>query len=334
MKKRKLLNILLILPYIVVFAIIVLEVAYRYQVVDTYQPELKAFNSNEQLTKKEKTILVIGDSFSAGKDAWVSYLQKELTDYRVINSAVSGTGPVQQAYIAEKRISQYSPDILIWQLYAGNDLWDVYKTANWNTVDKKRNIYWTLSNYLRSLGYINYRIGQQFHDQVLSHKELGGDTLPFSVERYTERQKIMLAAEPALIQNQLLLENGREKQFIEMMVDIKKVVASCKHETKIVLLVVPHCAQVNQQYLDNMKALGGTFTNEEAVLKSRYSLLTSIEANFRSDENTLVLSLLDEFKEEENEYEDPVYYQNDPHLNPDGQEVMADFVLRECEELF
>ncbi len=137
MKKRKLLNILLILPYIVVFAIIVLEVCYRYQVVDTYQPELKAFNSEEQLTKKGKTILVIGDSFSAGKDTWVSYLQKELTNYQVINSAVSGTGPVQQAYIVEKRIGQYSPDILIWQLYAGNDLWDVYKTANWNTVDKK-----------------------------------------------------------------------------------------------------------------------------------------------------------------------------------------------------
>jgi len=75
-----------------------------------------------------KTILVIGDSISAGygielKDGWVALLDKKLQlqgDYEVINASVSGDTTAMGLARTESLLAKHKPDIVLIEL-GGND---------------------------------------------------------------------------------------------------------------------------------------------------------------------------------------------------------------------
>ena len=102
---------LVILVLYGILAIAVLELMYRYQLVDTYQPELKGFNDPSDLEEvsDRPTILVMGDSFTAGSSHYANRMNRLLPSHRVINSGVGGTGIIQASFMAPRRFDRFDP---------------------------------------------------------------------------------------------------------------------------------------------------------------------------------------------------------------------------------
>ena len=88
-----------------------------------------------------------------------------------------------------------------YQVYVGNDLFDIRYPTNWHTISPARNIYWFLANHLRVVGYLNYRLrhvketltSSQRHALSLSGTAAATEDTAFSVEHYDARSKSMCA---------------------------------------------------------------------------------------------------------------------------------------------
>jgi len=90
---RKIIRGSLYITYLILVVIILLEIAYRYQIVDFYGKHLRGLNSKTVLANKEnkETLLVLGDSFSASPFSYVSHLKDSLPELNVVNASISGT---------------------------------------------------------------------------------------------------------------------------------------------------------------------------------------------------------------------------------------------------
>ena len=156
---RKICRLVLLVLLNLCLPLLVLEWVDRTQMVDTYRPELHAFNPSQVLTDDHRpTLLLMGDSFTAGHTSYAGLLQETLQEWRVINAAVSGTGVLQTVSMAPHRFAQFHPAIFLYQVYVGNDLFDIRYPTNWQTISPIRNLYWLLANHLRVLGDLNYRL--------------------------------------------------------------------------------------------------------------------------------------------------------------------------------
>jgi hypothetical protein len=352
------------------FLTLVFEIAFRFQIVDTYSPELRSYNRPQDLTGSDgrPTMLVMGDSFTAGTATYVNILRGQLPDYRVINAGIPGTGIIEAAIIAPRRFQQFSPAVFIYQVYVGNDLFDITHPVNWATISPARNLYWGLSNYFRSLGFLNYRLGQRFASahEIISgrkpglpqpkelpltgEKERAGASLlserkpdlpqaadlparyeaePFSAAAYTERSKIQLQADPWLLDKQVGATGEKEGDFETFLRKLKDLTSHCpSDQCQTYLLVIPHCSQLNAKYLDNFKRLGGRVRNEGAIQENEYPFIRKLRLAVAPRPGLTVLNPLEYLRRRE-ALGEPVYFQHDEHLTPAGQKAIADFLVSE-----
>jgi len=71
---------------------------------------------------------------------------------------VGGTGIFQTLMIAPGRLRRFHPSVLVYQIYVGNDLFDVRYPVSWRRLSIARNVYWTAANHLRSLARADRRV--------------------------------------------------------------------------------------------------------------------------------------------------------------------------------
>src|SRR5215831_19949144 len=217
-------------------ALLILEWLYRFQIVDTYRPELHTFNPPQLLAPDNRpTLLVMGDSFTAGRTSYAGILQDTLQEWRVINAAVSGTGVLQALYMAPQRFAQFHPTIFLYQIYVGNDLFDIRYPMNWRTISPLRNLYWLLANHLRVIGYLNYRLGHLrampavSQPRALSARDTTAavaaaeNTEVFAVEHYDARVKTYIRAEPALVEDSILVQHSRQQDYAVFLAQLEKL---------------------------------------------------------------------------------------------------------------
>ncbi len=80
----------------------------------------------ENYLYKNEIILNLGDSMTYGKGVEVeetfSNLIEDQTEYSVLNLGVSGFATFQEYYIGERYAKEYKPDIIILNVFYGNDL--------------------------------------------------------------------------------------------------------------------------------------------------------------------------------------------------------------------
>jgi hypothetical protein len=306
--------------------LILLEVVYRNQWIDTYQNALVALNpapvaGDGPGVHKQRRILVLGDSFSASPHGWVAEFRTRMPGFEVINNAVSGTGVVQANIIAHKRIPQLKPDILIYQIYVGNDLADYRYPIHWTRINPLRNIYWWWAHRFRSLAYLNQAFGQ-----------LSGPTpaeldvvyrSAFSVAEYNAREKTLLQAEPGLIENQAFLQQGRADDMVGYLRKIDEIIRLCEaNGTLPILLVLPHCAQVDPLQKTNMEALGAEFSSSWRMGVD-YPFLNRLAGHTQG--RATVLNALPALQAAL-AAGDSLYFSNDPHLTPAGQKFLGQWV--------
>jgi hypothetical protein len=312
---------------LVFFLLLILEVAYRYQWIDTYRKIPESLNPPEALVAKGRTILVMGDSFSANKNSWVAQFRAQQPGMRVINAAVSGTGIVQADIMAPALFERFQPDILLYQIYTGNDLADLRYPVAWTRLNPLRNLYWALAQRFRSLAWLNNAFGQWRATQQPADLQPIFDA-PFDPARYTARERLLLQADPGIIAHQAFLSGDRAHDIDAYLNRLESLLARCAERgTVVYLLVLPHCAQVHPRYQANMEALGAQFgpewhNNPDYPFLSRIAGYTQGRAQ--------VLNPLAAFQAAE-AAGDTLYYNNDPHLRQAGQTLLGDWVKRALE---
>jgi len=321
--------------------LLLLEWLYRAQLVDTYRPELRTFNPPQVLADDGRpTLLLMGDSFTAGRASYAGILQDTLQEWRVINAAVSGTGVLQALYMAPNRFVQFRPAVFLYQVYVGNDLFDIRYPTNWRTISPVRNVYWLLANQLRILGYLNYRLQhtsamrsasqpQAFSVRVATAAVAAAEpTDAFAVERYDARVKIYWRAEPALVEDSILVHNKRQQDYGILLEQLEKLLAFCKPEVcRAYILVIPHVCQVDEAHLAHMRQLGAHFSTPAATRLPDYPFLAGLRQRFAAWSHVQVCNALPMLREEH--ARQAVYYANDEHLKPHGQQAIARFLVQQ-----
>ena len=316
-------------------ALLVLEWLYRLQLVDTYRPELHTFNPPQVLAPNAKpTLLVMGDSFTASRTSYAGILQDTLQEWRMINAAVSGIGVLQALYMAPKRFAQFQPSIFLYQVYVGNDLFDIRYPTNWHTISLGRNVYWFLANHLRVIGYLNYRLRQVKETLTSRHSHrlslagtavaasAAGDPGAFSVEHYDTRVKLYVRAEPALIEDSILVQGNRQHDYGIFLERLAQLLTYCTPAAcRAYILVIPHVCQVDAAYLTYMSQLGARFTTPAALGLPEYPFLVRLRERFTAWPNVHIVNPLSTLREVH--AQQAVYYANDEHLSPAGQQEIA-----------
>lgn len=329
---RKIYTILIIFLITVFLFSLTLELAYRYQWLDFYKPELLGLNTKEILHSDKKKILICGDSFSADPNSYVKSLRDSLTEYAVINGAVPGTGILQHELYIKNRIEEISPDIFIYQFYVGNDLFDISHPHASDKISRLRSGYWWLSDKMLSLAFLNYRfagVRYSFYDDGGgSYNPKEKDT--FSIENYSKREKLNYLADPSLMENTLILKGGREKDYALFEEKLSGIIGMLPAKTKSYFVIIPHQSQISEEYFSRHQKMG-SFSSIPYYNLDEYSLPLYIKLKELCRNNKIaVIDPLEKFKSYE--HKEDLYFSNDPHLRIAGHQIISEMLLNAMDE--
>lgn len=312
--RRRIRNLLLL----TFLCVMVFEILYRHQVVDTYKSEFQHLNRHPIPQKPKARILVMGDSFTALDSGWLDMLRSEFPQFAFFNGAVPGTGPIQASYMAPRRFRQAEPDAFIYQIYLGNDLFDIRNPISWSENSFFRNLYWATSNRLRSLGWLNYKLGQFRAKPSVDAKERGES---FSPELYNARDRRYSRIAPAWLADQLGGGEDWEGDLESYVAYLEDLIEEAEErDIPVLLMVVPHCAEMGGKYWENMAALG--MEGEEEVGKRNPAWVGMIEKTVEQRPKMEMHFLLPDLQEAEDSL-GPVFHVNDPHVNAKGHVILA-----------
>jgi len=322
---------------------VVLEAAYWGQWIDFHRADLAASNPPGILVPDSRpTILVLGDSFSVGRDNWPTHLQELLgPDTHVVNSGVGGTTIRQMRIIADGRIQRFNPSLVICQIYTGNDLVDLRHPVASGQIGRFRKLYWSVTDHGWLLPwYLNTRLRQTIDrwsrnrmsdptemERIIAEMEAG----PFSPADYSPRSAALLAASPTLIADQIAVADEMAGAWSIYEGELDRLAALCNaHGVPLLLVVVPHCAQVHPRYADRFRALGAMFPDPAALTMDESIFVTRLKAVAARSPGVEVFDALPSLRKQEGEGVE-LYFANDPHLNQTGRRVLADAIATTLE---
>ena len=301
--------------------LLVLEVVYRYQWIDFFKTEFKALNKN--IKSNQPNVLVFGDSFTAYPNGYVTHFRKAHPEMNVINCSMPGSGPYEMELMASRRVSDYPPKGIIYQMYVGNDLTDIDPPVNWGELSFSRNCYWSVKPYFEIFGLFSRRMSGLQTD--FDPKKLKQDQADFSPGLYSPRTKMMVRAERNYVNHSIKLKGDMK----DAMEDAKESIAYLRElvpkKVPIYIVVIPHFSQVTKSYQTNYQKLSGKKTS----MQMNYRFIREIS----KVKGVNVLNPMRYFREMESDGQQ-LYYSNDPHLNETGQKVLFDYLSEHTEQLW
>lgn len=319
-------NLLLLIVSVSV-CLIIIEITYRYQLFDFYSSEFNYLNKKIIQKKSTKKVLVFGDSFTAATNSYVNILNDSLSDVTFINAAIPGIGVQEINCMAKKRLQEISPAMVIIQVYVGNDLIDIQKPINWNTISISRNLYWLLSNQLYVLRYFNYKLGQmkQALGQAVETEFLKNDA-SFSVEKMSKREKLLLHADPNYYEESIQIKPAYENRFNSFLNHIHQITQLCLDKNiPIKIVVIPASCQVNNYYKMNLEKCGAHF-NDDNIFETNYPFVNQLKNSLQPKTIQIINPL--PFIQQLDSTGNRLYFENDLHLNSKGNAVLAKYVMR------
>jgi len=314
--------------FTVTLFLVVLEITYRWQLIEFYKPELKALNPPHK-TASDKKVLVFGDSFSADQHSYVNLLRDSFPEYDFVNASISGTGIQETNLIAPDRIRAFKPEMVIYQVYVGNDLTDIHKPVNRKKISLSRNIYWWLSDKLFCLRFLNYRLAQYKYSLGMSVEVANVRAIDqFTVESYSQREKLFIKSNAAFISQTVLLAPPMEKVFDKYQQELMHFTNLLQEQNIPLLLVfVPHCTQVNATYRNRFALLGADMKDSLALSTDDYPFYNRIKEKLITYPNVCVVNPLPYLRQNEQE-NTPLYFANDIHLTPQGQKQLGIYLCQ------
>lgn len=328
-------------------SLLALESVYRLQLVDTYRGELREYNPATDMAGSDSrpTVLLMGDSLTAGNRSYPTLVRQARSDLRVINAGIPGSCVLQANLVAPARFARFRPSVFVYQVNVGNDLVNLRYPIHWGRLSPVRNLYWTVAHRARSLEYMNYKAGQAVrsaryekavHDLQAAGRALADvtdtgcryDFDDFDPRSYTARIRLYLEAEPALYENQILVGETRRREYERLLDGLRRIFSLCEPpDCAPHLLVIPHASQVDPGYLHAMRQMGARFERPEAVASEDYPFIAGIRAFLVGNGlgHVRVLDPLPALRDVERDRH--AYYLHDPHLTACGQEAVARFLL-------
>lgn len=298
-----------------------LEMVYRFQWFDFFKPEFKALN--KEIDPKKPNILVFGDSFTAHPKSYVNHLRRAHRDYNFINCAMAGSGPYEMELMAARRIADYPPKAVIYQMYVGNDLTDIDPPTNWSTLSLSRNIYWTSRQWFQVLGFFSRRAsGLQSDFDAMDRKQ---DEEPFAIKQYAPRTKMMVKADANYLQKCVQVDPSYQSAMESAKENLRYLRACVPSNVPIYVVIVPHFSQVTKQYNARYKKLSGYATD----MRRNYGFYKEI----CKVKGISVLNPIGFFREKEKEGIQ-LYFNNDPHLTTDGQDALFTYLDGQLKRLW
>ena len=119
---KKFLRFGVYLSVLFISSLCLLELIYRFQIVDFYKTELETLNPNLHQDYPNGNVLIFGDSFSGFPNGYVEQLRVAYPETNFINCAIAGTGLKQHSLFYKSRIQEFNPKQILYQFYVGNDL--------------------------------------------------------------------------------------------------------------------------------------------------------------------------------------------------------------------
>ncbi|MEM7103598.1 MAG: SGNH/GDSL hydrolase family protein [Bacteroidota bacterium] len=331
---KKLFRVILYFGFLCVTVLLLLEACYRLYIFDFYGGNFKGLNPNELTYSKDSDpkVLALGDSFTADPLGYVGHLRDSLLNTRVFNAAVPGTTIKQSGLMARKRFRKVDPGVVIYQVYVGNDLFEYKHRTKGSSISTIRKVYWWLSDRLWVIGYINAKM-PAIRQTVAntSPVEFDPKTLAdYDPATYSRRVKLQFQTEPRLISNSVFLSGKREKDFEAYAKKVKDLTDKVDTGKNILIVVIPHCAQVSAQYQSNMEKIGAKFEEQLNHQQIIYPFLERLSAKLERPGLSMINTLPVLQKAERIS---PVFYGNDPHLNSFGQTIIGNEVIDRLREL-
>jgi GDSL-like Lipase/Acylhydrolase family len=339
--RHRIMTLVLVNLVILTGAAVLMEIAYRGQWIDFHRADLAASNPTGALEESSRpTVLALGDSFTAGRDNWPGYLQKLLgPEVRVVNSGVGGSTIRQMRAMIEGRIRRFQPRWVICQIYTGNDLSDLRHPKATGEIGPLRRLYW-LANDLGAMSpwFLNtrlrlaadrlapaYRLPPTERRRLIREME----ARPFSVEDYSPRSRTLLAADPTLISDQIALTGEMAAAWSDYRENLVKLIESCTSSgAELILMVVPHCSQVSPVYARRFEMLGARFPDVTLLEAAEYPFVVRLRETAAEYPGVEVLNVLPPLRSTESSG-GPLFFPNDPHLNPTGRRVVAGIIINE-----
>lgn len=309
---------------IVFISILLLEFCYRFYIIDFYEPEFKVLNSEDDTNKKDVDLLVFGDSFSASANNFPSILREKYKNKVIINTSVPGFGLKQINVIAKSRIKKYNPKAILYQVYVGNDLIDINHLSNWKNLSLARNLYWSISDRLIFTSYLNFRLaGIKFHSAQESNPDIIKQL--FSVEAYNSRTKLYAKADSDYLYNSVTISDDFKDRYSIWKKKLSKFLSKVPEGTKIYIMFIPHCAQVNEYYYQNLEDLGLSFNKHFTFNELTYGFIEKANKDFELNKNLKFLNPLAVLRKNDS-INNRLYYSNDPHMNETGNIILANYL--------
>lgn len=316
------------------------EAFYRSQSIDFYEADLRRVNEPRTLVpgvRAARTVLMMGDSFTAWPTSYPALVRERLgSETRVINSGVSGFTLRQIVRILPGRLAEFEPDTVVIQLFAGNDLVELRHPVSWSRLSPVRNLFWMASDSaFETPAFLNYRLAM-VRGAIL--RRLRGapeateraNQAGFRVEAFSAHERTLIAAEPDYVDAQLAVDERYKAAYARYLGLLGRAIDQATPVARrVIVMVVPDPVQIHDRYVQRLRALGGVAATARAIEPSS-PFLDGIATVVLSRPGARLLDPLPALRRAEREGR-PVVRDTDLHLNGDGQQVLADLVMRELE---
>ena len=173
------------------------------------------------------------------------------------------------------------------------------------------------------MGQMNWKL-REANTESQAEELAGGEK--FELQRYRQREKIYALGDPYLISNSVLLKNERDKDFDKLLSSLNNTISQLKSDCRVYLLIIPHKAQINKFYLDNMKDVGFLFDSQFEVGKEEYPFVEKLKDHFSATTNVVIINPLRHLAQRDS-VSTRVYFLNDEHLSNEGQLIVKEVVL-------
>lgn len=323
MKKRlhKVAKLAIGIKLAVVLALGLFEMAYQQQWWDFYAVEWKALNEGARPKEGNYKVLVFGDSFGAQPDGFVEKWREADSTVTIYNASIPGTCGVQHAMILARRLADVTPDLVLFQVYEGNDLWDASLPTSQEAFSWQRNTFYRLASWWKSLAYLNYKFGQLKWLVNQDGLETGNPKKDgtFSPNAYHRRTQLYLEANPHYLSETFTLKGKWARDGAQTLVSVyRSMIDQLPDSTQYQFLLIPHCTRVAQHYADQYRQMGATLVEQDVESSGFKDKL--IEAFGKAHVYDAMPTLKDA---EENGV--ACYFANDPHLNDVGhRQIMTE----------
>lgn len=303
--------------------LLLLEVVYRYGVIDFYKAEIKALNPIECIESGPVDVLVFGDSFSAPEHNYVDKLRDTHKEITFLNLGIPGTGIKQVNTFARKKIKKYTPKHIIYQVYVGNDLLDVKHLSNGENISFPRNFYWKLTDHMWSGIYINQKL-KVLKSQKTATRGVDKNAL-FSTSQYTKRQQMLFDADAHYLDKTITLQDDFLDRYSIWKTQVASFLEVIPKDVTVSIVFIPHCAQVNDRYYKNMQSIGAKFEDKVKAQAIDYTFYAKAVQDFKEFDHVTFYNPISYLRAKETDT-DRLYYTNDPHFNENGQHAFYEFL--------